>query len=130
MIYTEDYVMGMHDDQIKDDPDAAPGLRFGASDLYFILERINYEQDAIVKAAFALFLANVHVFNDGNKRTAYILADTILREEGECYINENDDEIIRFMRRVATLKIPDEISKDKLIEEILGWVGQRVCKRE
>jgi death-on-curing protein len=58
-----------------------PGIRNPAT-LQFLVEAINRETDLFRKAALALFLADRHPFWDGQKRTAFELADLILRENG------------------------------------------------
>ncbi len=127
---TEQQLLEMNAHIIEDDEDCRPGVRDGAgADLYFQLEAINYEVDPFVKAALALFTANSHIFNNGNKRTAFALADVVLGEYGY-YIKENADEIVRFTCWIASIEVPYEMEKEDLIEEILNWVRPRVCSLE
>lgn len=83
----------------------------------------------IAKATLAIFTANSHIFNNGNKRTAWALADAILGEYGY-YIKENADEIVEFMCWVASIEIPDKMSKEKLVEEIAEWIEVRISRLE
>ncbi len=122
---TEQQLLEMNAHIIKGDEDRRPGVRDGAgADLY-----INYEEDPFVKAALALFTANSHIFNCGNKRTAFALADVVLGEYGY-YIKENADEIVRFACWIASIEVPYEMEKEDLIKEILNWVGPRICSLE
>jgi len=125
---TEEYVKAMNDDVIEDDEDYRPGIRDGAgSDLYWQLEAINREKDPIIKAALSIFTANSHIFNNGNKRTAWELADAILGEYGY-YIKANEDELVEFSCWVASIEIPDKMSKEELVDKILKWIRVRICK--
>ena len=93
----EEHLLAINSFIIKDDEDRRPGIRDGAgSDLYFQLAAINREDDPIMKAALTIFTANSHIFNNGNKRTAWALADAILGEYG-CYIEAEADDIVGFM---------------------------------
>ena len=101
----EEHLLAINSFIIKDDEDRRPGIRDGAgSNLYFQLAAINREDDPIMKAALAIFTANSHIFNNGNKRTAWALADAILVEYG-CYIEADADEIVGFLCWVASIEI-------------------------
>jgi death-on-curing family protein len=127
---TEEHLIALNSFIIKDDEDCRPGIRDGAaSDLHFQLAAINYENDPIAKATLAIFTANSHIFNNGNRRTAWALADAILGEYGY-YIKENADEIVEFMCWVASIEIPDKMSKEKLVEEIAEWIEVRISRLE
>ena len=127
---TEDHLLAINSFIIKDDEDRRPGIRDGAgSDLYFQLAAINREDDPIMKTALAIFTANSHIFNNGNKRTAWALADAILGEY-VCYIKENSDEIVGFLCWVASIEVPGKMSKDELVEEIVKWIRIRTCRLE
>lgn len=126
---TEEYLKVMNGRIIKDDEDCRPGIRSGAgSDLYFQLDAINYEKDPIMKAALAIYTSNSHIFNNGNKRTAFALADVILGEYGY-YIEVDKNELIKFSCWIAGV-IPDDVDKDNVIEDIIKWVKTRIRKLE
>lgn len=126
---TEEQLLAMNSHIIKHDEDNRPGIRDGAgSDLYFQLDAINYETDPIIKASLAIYTANSHIFNNGNKRTAFVLADTILGEYGY-YIEVDKDELIRFSCWVAGI-IPDDMAKDDVLEVIIKWVKTRIRRLE
>lgn len=125
---TEKDLIAINSAIVQGDEDCRPGVRDGAgSDLYFQLEAINYENDPITKAALAIYTANSHIFNNGNKRTAWALADAILGEYG-CYIKANTDELVSFMCWVASIEIPDKMSKEELVDEIIKWIKERICR--
>jgi death-on-curing family protein len=122
---TEEDLKVMNREIIKDDEDCRSEIREAAgSDLYFQLEAINREKDPIIKASLAMYTANSHIFNNGNKRTSFALADAILGEYGY-YIDVEKDELIRFSCWVAGL-IPDDMDKDDVIEEIIKWIKARI----
>lgn len=126
---TEEQLLAMNSHIVKNDEDNRPGIRDGAgSDLYFQLDAINYETDPIIKAALAIYTANSHIFNNGNKRTAFVLADAILGEYGY-YIEVDKDELIRFSCWVAGI-IPDYMAKDDVVEEIIKWIKTRIRRLE
>jgi death-on-curing family protein len=126
---TEEQLLAMNTLIIKHDDDNRPGVRDGAgSDLYFQLEAINYETTPIMKAALAIYTANSHIFNNGNKRTAFTLADVILGEYGY-YIDVDRDELVRFSCWVGGI-IPDEVDKDDVVEEIIKWIKARIRELE
>ena len=122
---TEEQLLAMNSHIIKYDDDNRPGIRDGAgSDLYFQLEAINYETDPIMKASLAIYTANSHIFNNGNKRTAFALADIILGEYGY-YIGVERDDLIGFSCWVAGID-PNAISKEDVIEEIIKWIKKEI----
>lgn len=126
----KEHLIALNSFIVKDDEDCPPGVRDGAgSDLYFQLAAINYENDPIAKAALAIFTANSHIFSNGNKRTAWALADAVLGEYGY-YIKEDADTIVEFMCWVASIEIPDKMSKEKLVEEIAKWIEVRIRSLE
>lgn len=70
----------------------AQGIR-DRGNLDYLVERINEKEDVFWRAAWAFYLADQHPFWDGQKRTAFYLADMILRGEGY-YIHEEQDKVI------------------------------------
>lgn len=122
---TEDYLNVINKLIIKYDEDNRTGVREGAgSDLYFQLDAINYETDPIIKASLAIYTSNSHIFNCGNKRTAFALADIILGEYG-FYIDVEKKELIRFSCWVASID-PNETSKEETIEAIINWIRPKI----
>jgi death-on-curing protein len=121
---TEMKVIQLHDFLIEE-TGGDPGIRDPAT-LYFLVEAINYETDLFRKAAQALFLADRHPFWDGQKRTAFALADTILREHGYRFDISDKPEIMRVMVKIAEYRCPD----GEEIDSIAKWVKRMAVKLE
>ena len=121
---TEKKVMQIHDFLIEE-TGGDPGIRDPAT-LYFLVEAINYETDLFRKAAQALFLADRHPFWDGQKRTAFELADFILRQNGYRFDRSDMAEIMRVMVRIAQYTCPE----GEEIDKIAKWVKRKVVKLE
>ncbi len=110
-------VMEVHDYLIETEG-GEPGIR-DIGTLEYLIENINREDDAFEKAAWALLLADRHPFWDGQKRTAFQLADLILRDAGY-HIHAEDDEIIQALTKIAEYKCD--------IPKILKWVRRKARK--
>jgi len=121
---TEMKVIQLHDFLIEE-TGGDPGIRDPAT-LYFLVEAINYEMDLFRKAAQALFLADRHPFWDGQKRTAFALADTILREHGYRFDISDKPEIMRVMVKIAEYRCPE----GEEIDSIAKWVKRMAVKLE
>jgi len=121
---TEKKVIQIHDFLIEE-MGGEPGIRDPAT-LSFMVEAINYEADLFRKAAQALFLAERHPFWDGQKRTAFVLADDILREKGYCFDKKDKAEIMRVMIRIAQYTCPE----GEEIDKIAKWVKKMVVRLE
>jgi death-on-curing protein len=121
---TEKKVIQIHDFLIEE-TGGEPGIRDPAT-LSFMVEVINYEADLFRKAAQALFLAERHPFWDGQKRTAFVLADDILRENGYCFDRKDKAEIMRVMIKIAEYRCPE----GEEIDTIAKWVKKKVLKLE
>ena len=69
--------------------------------LDYTVYQVNKEKDVFEKAAMVIdYIASKHPFYDGNKRTAFVTAETILNEAG-FIISVDDDEMVLFMVDVA-----------------------------
>ena len=87
----------------------------------YLVDQINTEPDLFRKAALALHIvANCHPFLDGNKRSAFQIAELILSSEGYA-ITAEEEIIIRMLLRIASyqcqvdkIKIWLEKNTDKL----------------
>ena len=119
---TEKKVIQIHDFLIKE-MGGGPSIRDPAT-LSFIVEAINYETDPFRKAAQALFLADRHPFWDGQKRTAFELADTILRENGYRFDRSDRAEIMHIMVKIAEYRCPE----GEEIDAIAKWVKRKAVK--
>lgn len=119
---TEKKIIQIHDFLIEG-TGGNPGIRDSAT-LYYLVEAINHETDLFRKAAQALFLAERHPFWDGQKRTAFVLADYILREMGYCFDKKDKAEIMRVMVRIAQYTCPEE----EEIDTIAKWLKKMVVR--
>jgi len=121
---TEKKVIQIHDFLVEG-MGGNPGIRDPAT-LYFLVEAINRETDLFRKTAQALFLAERHPFWDGQKRTAFVLADNILRERGYCFDKKDKAEIMRVMVRIAQYTCPE----GEEIDTIAKWLKKTVVRLE
>lgn len=103
----------------------SPGIRDPAT-LHFLVEAINRETDSFRKAAQALFLAERHPFWDGQKRTAFELADLILRENGYRFDRSDKAEIMRVMIQIADYECPE----GEEIDRISLWIKKKAQLRK
>lgn len=73
--------------------------------LIYLLEKDN---DKFKKAALVLYrIITNHPFMDGNKRTAFEVADFLLRHEG-IYIDARDEETIKILIEIAKYKCSEK----------------------
>jgi death-on-curing protein len=121
---TEEKVIQIHDFLIEE-MGGEPGLRDPGT-LSFIVEAINCESDLFRKAAHALLLADRHPFWDGQKRTAFELADLILRESGYRFDRSDKAERMRVLIRISEYRCPE----GEEIDAIAKWVKKMVVKLE
>ncbi len=90
---------GLRDKKFLESALHSPLATFDGQDLY---------PDIVRKVAILLLkITNNHPFVDGNKRTAFVTALTILASNGYEF-NCSQEEIVRFMLEVAKSKISDE----------------------
>jgi len=75
---------------------------------------------ATCAAAYAVRLSQNHPFNDGNKRTAAVLCETFLRDNGY-QLNANADEWYDAMIRVA--------SSGWDVNDLAVWLRERLVPR-
>jgi death on curing protein len=100
-----DAVLAIHDEQISEHG----GMR-GVRDLAVIGSALARPRNlfaygkpdaAALAAAYAFGLCNNHGFLDGNKRTAYVVAETFLVLNG-CAMGATDEEVVNTMLAVAS----------------------------
>jgi death on curing protein len=72
--------------------------------------RVNKFEDIFRRAAVVLHaIGSQHPFIDGNKRTALVVAENVLGQQGY-YIAADEDTIVEFMLDVASYRLePDAI---------------------
>jgi death-on-curing protein len=93
-------VVEIHNDIIKDFG-GARGVRDLATIENLIYYRLNRESTIFNKASIALYtICTEHPFVDGNKRTAFVVADNLLKDGGY-YIQASNNEVVEFMLEVA-----------------------------
>jgi len=107
---TVEKIIEIHDEIILKF-DGATGV-LSESTLHFMVFRINKTRNIFRKAAIALHaIGSQHPFIDGNKRTALVVAENVLGQQGY-YIAADEDIIVDFMLAVASYKSePDKIEQ-------------------
>jgi death on curing protein len=86
----------------------------------YLVDQINAESDLFSKAALALHtVANCHPFLDGNKRSAFQIAELILSSEGYA-ITAKDDEIIHMLLRIASYQCQ--------VDEVKIWLERNTTR--
>lgn len=105
-----DAVLAIHDEQISEHG----GIR-GVRDLAGIESALAKPRNLIAygkpdaaafAAAYAFGLCNSHGFLDGNKRTAYVVAETFL-DLNRCTMQAADEEVVNTMLAVASGVMPE-----------------------
>ncbi len=106
-----DAVLAIHDEQISEHG-GIPGTR----DLAIIDSALARPHNVVaygkpdaaaLAAAYAFGLCNNHGFLDGNKRTAYVVAETFLDLNGYA-MNAPDEAVVSTMLAVASGVMPEE----------------------
>ncbi len=86
--------------------------------LDYAAHRAANSKDPIAEAAILLTtIAREHPFMDGNKRTAFLAADTILRIN-RIHLKTENEEPMNFMLQVARGELGHK--------EVMNWLGNRV----
>jgi len=79
------------------------GVLYSAT-IEHLVYKLNRKTDVFDKASLTLYsIITEHPFYDGNKRTAFQIADLLLRDE-RYHIHSNDEETLRFLLRIAEYK--------------------------
>jgi death on curing protein len=100
MILTSEKILDIHEIIIRNFGGIDGVLCQGTID--YLTDRINAESDLFRKAALALHIvANCHPFLDGNKRSAFQIAELILNSEGYA-ITAKEERIIQMLLRIAS----------------------------
>jgi len=115
---TLEKVMDAHDAIILRYGGANGILCLGTVD--YLVDRVNDEQDLFKKASLALnVVITCHPFMDGNKRTAFQLAELILSGDGY-HIQAEIGEKINALTRIAEYKCS--------IDDIEAWIRKKTRK--
>lgn len=100
-------IVEIHNDIIKDFG-GARGVRDLATIENLIYYRLNRESSVFNKASIALHtICTEHPFVDGNKRTAFVVADNLLKDCGY-YIQASNEDVVEFMLKVAQYTLTTE----------------------
>jgi death-on-curing protein len=100
MILTSEKILDIHELIISNFGGIDGVLCQGTID--YLVDQINAESDLFRKAAVALHIvANCHPFLDGNKRSAFQIAELILSSEGYGIIAK-EERIIKMLLRIAS----------------------------
>ena len=95
-------IIEIHADIIRDFGGAS-GIRDDAT-LDYMMYQVNRSRKFLRKSAIILHgIATGHPFVDGNKRTAFVAADNLVRDQGH-QINATNEEVVSFMLEVAKYK--------------------------
>lgn len=112
IIITTDRVVETHNYIIKKTGGGKGILNLGSID--FLIFELDNEPDKFKKASIVLKgIITRHPFIDGNKRTAFLVADNILIKESY-YIHTNKDQIKRLLLKIAKYECE--------IEDINKWL--------
>lgn len=93
------------------------GVVINEGNLDFTVQKVNKNKESLIKKAALLLydLINSHVFLDGNKRTAFVSMETLLKANGK-KLNMSDKDAIELVYKIANGKynisdLEDIISK-------------------
>lgn len=80
------------------------GVVINEGNLDFTVQKVNKKEGLVNKAALLLYdLINSHVFLDGNKRTAFISMETLIKANGK-RLNISDKDAVELVYGVANGK--------------------------
>ncbi len=117
-------IIGIHN-RIIEKYGGFKGILFSAT-IDFLIYEYDQKDDVFEKAAFILYrIIQGHPFTDGNKRTAFEVADLVLRGE-EYHIHAEDQEILDFLLKIARTNSDD--CEIVLIEKWIKRNSRRVKK--
>ncbi len=114
-------IIEIHDEIIKE-YGGTGGVRDEGT-LQLLVYKMNREKDFFRRAALALHMIAVnHPFFDGNKRTAFAVAENELGEAGY-YLNEKPDEIVALMQNIAEYKCSLKAVEKWIKEKAKSHIG-------
>lgn len=120
---------GIIQEWLEQNPTAFEAVNVNHDKLKEILTIVNKQENLIMKAAYLLGgISWSQPFSGGNKRTAFVCADTILRLNGFRFSIESKNEQEHL--RKLLLEIQDERSKlnEDVMAKIILYVSKRVRK--
>jgi death-on-curing protein len=117
---SSEQIVEIHNDIIEDFG-GARGIRDLATIENLVYYRLELECTIHHKAAIVLHtICTEHPFIDGNKRTAFVVADNLLKEEG-LTIRATNEEVVEFMIEVAKYT--------QTIESVEKWIRERTVSQ-
>ena len=99
----------MHEDLIRVGGQIHGVLCEGTID-YFV-EEINSVPGVYAKSARALYMSRQHPFFDGNKRTSFVLAATILKLNSHYLGRTDEDAIFDALHRISDSEVDCDVEK-------------------
>lgn len=120
---------GIIQEWLEQNPTAFEAISVNQDKLKEILTTVNKQENLIMKAAYLLGgISWSQPFSGGNKRTAFVCADTILRLNGFRLSIESKNEQ-EYLRKLL-LEIQDERSKlnEDVMAKIILYVSKRIRK--
>lgn len=120
---------GIIQEWLEQNPTAFEAINVNHDKLKEILTIVNKQENLIMKAAYLLGgISWSQPFSGGNKRTAFVCADTILRLNGFRFSIESENEQ-EYLRKLL-LEIQDERSRlnEDVMAKIILYVSKRIRK--
>ena len=120
---------GIIQEWLEQNPTAFEAINVNHDKLKEILTIVNKQENLIMKAAYLLGgISWSQPFSGGNKRTAFVCADTILRLNGFRFSIESKNEQ-EYLRKLL-LEIQDERSRlnEDVMAKIILYVSKRIRK--
>jgi death-on-curing protein len=108
-------IIEIHADILRDFGGTS-GMRDDAT-LDYVIYQTNRSREILRKAAIILHgIATGHPFVDGNKRTAFVAADNLVRDQGY-QISATDEDVVSFMLEVAEYR--------RTRESVEAWLKEK-----
>ncbi len=114
---TKEMILAMHQDLIRTGGQVHGVLCEGTLD--YVVDEINSVPGVYAKAARSLVMSRYHPFFDGNKRTSFVLAETILRMNGHYLGRRDEDEIIDALQKIS------DAERECDTERIEAWLKKK-----
>ena len=114
MWYPDDvFVLQTHEEMLKK-YGGYPGFERGIGQFDLVLAEVKASRGSVYRKAAMLLqrMVNVRIFQDGNHRTAYEVADTFLRMNGKRIKIADQQKVIRLIKDI----------KQYSIEQIASWL--------
>jgi len=120
---------GIIQEWLEQNPTAFEAVDVNQDELKTILKLVDKQENLIMKASYILGgISWAQPFSGGNKRTAFVCADTLLRLNGFRLLvdDENEQEYLRKL----LLEIQEERSKlnEDVMAKIILYVSKRIRK--